>query len=180
MPSSPAPARRPFNPDALRPHLDKQVLRAPILLPEARKRTVSLPRDSFAPVIRAAVGSTVLVNVYSYRILVPIAQIIRETVTSFRRITIATQQDLDNLIAMLVEHFGGITATVINPPIIRGLGARDPQEPAVREENEHVAFDVYAAPIQESDDYFRALRQEPQEALGEGVILIQRQQVTLI
>jgi hypothetical protein len=48
------------------------------------------------------------------------------------------------------------------------------------EQNEHVAFEVYAAPIQESDDYFRAMRHELQEALQEGVILIERHQVTLI
>jgi hypothetical protein len=39
---------------------------------------------------------------------------------------------------------------------------------------------VYAAPIQESDDYFRALRQELQQALAEGVILVERQPVTLL
>jgi hypothetical protein len=38
----------------------------------------------------------------------------------------------------------------------------------------------YAAPVQEADDYFRAIRQELQDALQEGVILIERQQVTLI
>ncbi len=141
---------------------------------------VSLPRDSFAPVIQAGVGSDVSVHVFSYRVIVPIAQIIRESAASFRRITIATQDDLDRLIGMLVEHFGGLTFTFINPPTIRGVGARDPDEPAVSEENEHVGFDVYAAPIEESDDYFRALRQELQEALGEGVILIERRQVTLI
>ena len=48
------------------------------------------------------------------------------------------------------------------------------------EQNEHVAFEVYAAPVQESDDYFRAISQELQDALGEGVILIERQHVTLI
>jgi hypothetical protein len=34
--------------------------------------------------------------------------------------------------------------------------------------------------VQEADDYFRAIRQELQDALQEGVILIERQQVTLI
>lgn len=34
--------------------------------------------------------------------------------------------------------------------------------------------------MQESDDYFRAVRGELEEALGEGVILIERQAVTLI
>jgi hypothetical protein len=177
----PAPTRRPINPAALQPHLAKKKLRAAVVLPETRKKTVSLARDFFAPVIQAEVGSDISVNVYSYKVLVPIAQIIRETPLSFRRITIATRNDLDLLIAMLVEHFGGITGTVIDPPTIRGVGMRDPRQPAATlEENEHAAFEVYAAPIQESDDYFRALRKELQEALGEGVIVIERQEVTLV
>jgi hypothetical protein len=181
MEPSPSSARRPFNPAALNPHLAKKKLRTAVVLPESRKKTAPLPRDSFAPVIQTEVGSDVSVNVYSYKVLVPIAQIIRETTTSFRRLTIARQQDLDLLITMLVEHFGGITGTVIDPPTIRGVGARNPQQAAAtREENEHASFEVYAAPIQESDDYFRALRKELQEALAEGVILIERQQVTLI
>ncbi len=48
------------------------------------------------------------------------------------------------------------------------------------EQNEHLAFEVYAAPVQESDDYFRAIRRELEAALCEGVILIERLQVTLI
>jgi len=39
---------------------------------------------------------------------------------------------------------------------------------------------VYSAPVQEADDYFHALRRELQETFLEGVILIERQQVTLI
>jgi hypothetical protein len=34
--------------------------------------------------------------------------------------------------------------------------------------------------LTQSDDYFRAIRRELQEALREGVILIERQQVTLL
>jgi hypothetical protein len=34
--------------------------------------------------------------------------------------------------------------------------------------------------VQESDNYFRAIRRELQDALQEGVILIERHQVTLI
>ena len=78
--------------------------------------------------------------------------------------------------ARIVARF----ATVVEPPTIRGVGARDPRQPAALEENEHATFEVYAAPIQESDDYFHAIRRELQEALQEGVILIERQQVTLI
>ena len=44
----------------------------------------------------------------------------------------------------------------------------------------HVAFEVLASATHHSDVYFSALRHELQEALGEGVILIQRTEVTLI
>jgi len=48
------------------------------------------------------------------------------------------------------------------------------------EQNEHVAFEVLASATHQSDVYFSALRRELQEALGEGVILVQRLEVTLI
>ena len=42
--------------------------------------------------------------------------------------------------------------------VASGIGARDPSNVTeTLEFNEHVAFEVYAAPVQESDDYFRAL-----------------------
>ena len=45
------------------------------------------------------------------------------------------------------------------------------------EMNFNFYFVVYAAPIRESDNYFLALRRELEEALAEGVILIEKQQV---
>jgi hypothetical protein len=175
------------------------------ILPEG-EGAVSLPREAFVPVIQAEVGSDVAVNVYRYKILVPLAQTIRETAEAVRRVTIATGEDIRLLMRLLTEHFGGLTGTVFDPPILRGVGARDPKQPAgsleenehaafevyarrtraspspgpTLEENEHAAFEVYAAPLQESDDYFRTLRKELQEALAEGVILIERQEVVLV
>jgi len=162
------------------PHLARKKVRQAKVL-SVDEQTVSIFRDDFVPVLQADVGSDVPVNVYRYKLLVPVAQTIRESALAFRRVTIATGEDLDLLTRMLTEHFGGITGTVIDPPAVRGVGARDPKKSAdTLEENQHAAFEVYAAPIQESDDYFRALRRELQEALGEGVILIERQVVTLI
>lgn len=67
-----------------------------------------------------------------------------------------------------------------DPSPIRGVGARDPLDVAgPREQNEHVIFEVYAAPIHASDEYFRAVRRELEQALSEGVILVERQRVTL-
>ncbi|MCI0464983.1 MAG: hypothetical protein L0Z62_49305 [Gemmataceae bacterium] len=112
---SPSPPRRPIDLAPLEEHAAKVKLRTGIVLPQTRKRTVSLARESFVPVVQAEVGA----------------------------------RDPANVVGTL-------------------------------EQNEHVAFEVYAAPVQESDDYFRALRQELQNALQEGVILIERQQVTLL
>jgi len=180
MEPAPRPPRRPINPAALLPHLARKKLREPKVLPSG-EQNVSISRDDFVPVLQAEVGSDIPVNVYRYKVLIPIAQTIRESALAFRRVTIATREDLDLLTRMLTEHFGGITGTVVDPPTVRGVGARDPKKLAeTLEENEHAAFEVYAAPVQESDDYFRALRRELQEALGEGVILIERQVVTLL
>jgi hypothetical protein len=180
MEPSQSHSRRPINPAALQPHLAKRKLKAAKVLP-AGEEAVTLPRSEFVPIIQAEVGSDVPTNAYSYKVLIPVAQTVRGPGDTFRRVTIATWADVDLLIRLLTEHFRGLTGTVFDPPGVRGIGARDPQM-AVQplEENEHVAFDVYAAPIHESDEYFRALRKELQEALGEGVILIQRQQVTLL
>lgn len=111
---APPPKRRPVNLAALEEHAATVKLRTGVVLPETRKKTVSLPRESFVPLIQAEVGA-----------------------------------DPSDVVGTL-------------------------------EQIEHVAFEVYAAPVQESDDYFRAVRRELQEALAEGVILIERQQVALL
>jgi hypothetical protein len=164
----------------LEEHAAKAKLRAAIELP-ARKKSVSLPRELFVPVIQAEVGSLVPLLVHRYRLLVPLAQIVRESARVFRRMEVATKEDIDTIRDVLILHFGGVTVLHQPPAPASGICARDPANVAgTLEQNEHVAFEVYAAPIQESDDYFRALRHELQEALREGVILIERQQVTLI
>jgi hypothetical protein len=176
----PSPKRRPVEVTALEDHAAKVKLRTGIALPGAKK-TVSLPRESFVPVIQAEVGTPVPLLVHRYRLLVPIAQIIRESARAVRRVVVATGDDIDTLRNALIRHFGGVTVLHQPPSPAAGVGARDPSDVAgTLEQNEHVAFEVYAAPVQESDDYFRALRQELQQSLQEGVILIERQQVTLI
>ena len=80
-----------------------------------------------------------------------------------------------------IRHFGGVTCQTRQPSHLQGVGARDPANvQATLERNEHAVFEVYAAPVHASDEYFRTVRRELQEALQEGVILIERQQVTLI
>jgi len=46
--------------------------------------------------------------------------------------------------------------------------------------NFNTNFVVYAAPLRQSDDYFQALQRELQDALGEGLILVERQDVVLL
>jgi hypothetical protein len=178
---SPAPKRRPVDLSCLEGHAARMKLRAGIVLPQTKKKSVPLPRDAFVPVIQAEVGSAVPLLVHRYRVLVPVAQIIRESAEAVRRVTIAIEVDLFNLRDAFIRHFGGVTVTHQPPAPAFGVGARDPANVAgTLEQNEHVAFELYAAPVQEADNYFRALRQELHEALQEGVILIERQQVTLI
>ncbi len=174
--------RRRVNLTALEEHAAKVKLRTGMLLPEAKnKKSVSLARDSFVPVIQAEVGTPIPLLVHRYRLLVPIAQIIRESAQAIRRIMVATTADIDTIRDALIRHLGGVTVLHQPPAAAAGIGARDPANVAgTLEQNEHVAFEVYAAPVQESDDYFRAIRTELQEALQEGVILIERLQVTLI
>jgi len=166
---------------ALEEHAAKVKLRTGIALPKTGKKTVPLARESFVPVIQAEVGTSVPLLVHRYRLLVPVAQIIRDSVQAFRRAVVATNDDIDTIRNALIRHFGGVTVLHLAPAPAFGVGARDPSNVAATlEQNEHVAFEVYAAPLQESDEYFRAIRLELQEALQEGVILIERQQVTLI
>jgi hypothetical protein len=178
---SPSPRRRPVDLAALEEHAAKVKLRSGVVLPEGRKRTVSLPRESFVPVVQTEVGASVPLLVHRYRLLVPIAQIIHESARAVRRVVVATPADIDAVRDALIRHFGGVTVVHQAPAPAFGIGARDPSNVAgTLEQNEHVAFEVYAAPVQESDDYFRAVRRELQEALQEGVIPVERLQVTLI
>ena len=180
MTSSP-PNQRPVNLSALQEHAAKVKLRTGIALPETRKKSVSLPREVFVPLIQAEVGAAVPLLVYRYRLLVPIAQLIADSQLGIRRVMVATSADIFTIRDILIRHFGGVTVLHQPPAAASGIGARDPANvPGTLEQNEHVAFEVYAAPVQECDDYFRALRKELEEALQEGVILIERQQVTLI
>jgi hypothetical protein len=164
----PAPQRRPINLAPLEAHAAKVKLRTGVVLPEGRRKSVSVPRDSFVPVVQAEVGSALPLLVYRYRLLVPLAQVVWESAQVVRRVIIATDQEILALRDTFIRHFGGVTVLHQPPAPAFGIGARDPSNVAeTLEQNEHVAFEVYAAPVQESDDYFRAIRQELQEALCE-------------
>ena len=86
----PSPKRRPVDVKVLEEHTARMKLRTAVLLPETKKKTVSLPRKSFVPLIQAEIGSLVPISVYRYRLLVPMAQIIRESARVFRREMIAS------------------------------------------------------------------------------------------
>ncbi len=93
---------------------------------------------------------------------------------------IATDRDLQNVQLALVKHFGGITTSTAAPGLL-GWGARDPRRPKTTQElNRHAYFTVYAAAVRASDEYFLALQAELAEAFAEGVILIERQDVTIL
>jgi hypothetical protein len=179
MADSSSPRRRPIQPDRLLPYAAPQKLARPVQAPS--RRTVSIGREQLVPVVRAEVGADTPVPGYHYRVFVPTFQIIWESATTCRRGAIATDEDLATLRNLLIRDFGGVTMLKQSPSPLQGSGARDPRHPArTLEENEHVAFEVLASATHQSDVYFSALRRELQEALGEGVILIQRVEVTLI
>jgi PII-like signaling protein len=89
---------------------------------------------------------------------------------------IASLEDLENLRAMLSEHFGGVT--VLLP--LMGFGMREAGKPETLELNKNLPFVVYSRPIAAADQYFERLQHELQESLGQGLILIERQEAFLL
>lgn len=85
----------------------------------------------------------------------------------------ATAEDLDNLQMTFAEHFRGFTQMPNSP----GFGLRNPRAPHQPPEmNYNMYFVVLTSPVPEADAYFRALREELEAALDEGVILVERQE----
>jgi len=116
------------------------------------------------------------VRVWRYTVLIPVEQILADGTER----QVATAQDRNDLEVRLADHFGGVTVP-LTVPGLRGFGPRVPQIPdESRELNRHASVSVYAAVHEASDAYFRAVRMELQDALGEGVILIERQDVMLV
>ena len=86
----------------------------------------------------------------------------------------ATTDDLAKLEQMLLKHFRGFT----RPANSFGYGLRDParaEQPPETNINAYLA--VLTSPVPEAEEYFRALRAELEEALDEGVILVERIEV---
>jgi hypothetical protein len=163
----------------LAPYAVEQKLARPV--PAATRRSISIAREQLVPVVQAEVGAEVPVLVYNYRIFVPVAQVVFESATAFRQVAVATEEDINTLRNLFIKDFGGVTMLKQTPSPLSGVGARDPRQPeTTQEQNVHMAFEVLASATHQSDVYFSALRRELQEALGEGVILVQRTEVTLI
>jgi hypothetical protein len=122
----PKPKRRPIDLALLEEHAAKVKLRTGIILPESRKKLVSLPWDHFVPVIQAEVGTPIPLLVHRYRLLVPVAQIYRDAANAFHRTMVATESDIFNLRNAMIRHFGGVTVLHQPPAAAFGVGARDP------------------------------------------------------
>jgi hypothetical protein len=90
---------------------------------------------------------------------------------------VATADDLQNLELMFIAHLGGITVL----PTVNGRGCRDARHPRESlETNKHAVYLVYAPAAYVSDHYFQAVRAELQEALVEGIVMIERQEALLL
>lgn len=177
----PSGKRRPLDLGALNEHAARRKLAAAIEIPASKRKSVSVSKESLIPVIQADIGSETPVSVYRYRMLVPVQQVLQYSKGNVRRKIVAAIEDIEINRNTLIRHFGGVTVLHQPPAPAAGVGARDPADVAgTLEENEHIAFEVYAAPLHESDEYFRSLRRMLEESLQEGVILIERQQSTLI
>ena len=125
--------------------------------------------------VRPRIGAGT-VNLWRYTVFVPFAEIQPDGAS----LRIASNLDLENLEAMLADHFGGVTLPTV-VPVLKGFGARDPnQAEETRELNEHTYYMIYASVHEASDRYFLALKRELEDALVEGVILIERQEVTIL
>jgi hypothetical protein len=112
-------------------------------------------------------------TVWRYTLFVPVHHLLDDGTTQ----SIATADDLLNLEMMLVTHLGGITLM----PAVMGRGCRDPQRPRETfETNKHAVFMVYAPAAHVSDQYFQALRAELQDALVEGIVMVERQEALLL
>jgi hypothetical protein len=126
------------------------------------------------PQIRAQLGPETLVRRFTD--FVPVEEV---KVGRLPR-GIATGTDLQEVQSLLIQDFGGVT-TSTTAPSLAGWGARDPRRPRkTLEFNRHAFFTVYAAAVRASDEYFLALQKELADALGEGVILVERQDVTIL
>jgi hypothetical protein len=179
--TAPASSRRPVDLSSLEEHVTLLKAKAGILRDDSRKKSVSIPKAALVPMIQADVGRDVPVDVYRYRLLVPIAQIITVTAGEVARVVVANRDDLQTIQKTFVRHFGGVTLQSDQASPIHGVGARDPSDVSgTGEQNEHAVFEILAARIDASNVYFRAVRRELEDALGEGVILIERQDVTLV
>lgn len=121
------------------------------------------------PLLRPRIGSGA--TLYRFTIVVPLEEVSPEKRQK------ATNADLYEMQEAFSRDFGGCTRLPDSP----GYGLRDPDNPgALPEMNYNAYFVVLTSPVPETDDYFRALRKELEEALAEGVILIERQVVYLV
>jgi hypothetical protein len=121
--------------------------------------------------LRAPLGVGALV--WRYTIFVPLEE---RRPGDAEAITLADLDDIENLRSLLVKHFLGVT--VLSPLV--GAGLRAPDDPSSIELNSSLPFVVYARPIAASDSYFVKLQEELQEALDQGLVLVERQDVFLL
>jgi hypothetical protein len=112
-------------------------------------------------------------SVWRYTVLVPVEQVLADGTVR----PVASYDDLNELELILVAHLGGITIL----PTVWGRGCRDPKRPReTLETNKHAVYQVYAPAASVSDQYFQALRAELQDALVEGIVMVERQEALLL
>jgi hypothetical protein len=134
--------------------------------PKQRPFQPNVLEEHADPVLRPRMGPGE--TLWRYTVTIPLEEI---TPTKRQK---ATREDIENLEEMFRKHFGGFTRLAN----AFGHGLRDPEkseEPPEMNVNAYLV--VLVSPVPQSEAYFRALREELEDALDEGVILIERQQV---
>ncbi len=121
--------------------------------------------------IRPPIGVGALV--WRYTIFVPTEE---QRFLHSEPVILASPYDLESLQTVLVDHFGGVS--MLGPLV--GIGLRDPRDPQTLEMNKSLPFVVYARPVTAADRYFEKLQMELQEALDQGLVLVERQEAFLL
>jgi hypothetical protein len=82
----------------------------------------------------------------------------------------------NDIMQKLSDHFRGLTVL----PLLQGYGLRDSGDPKSIETNVNLPIQVLAAPIAAADKYFETLQDGVRDALQQGLVLVERQDVFLL
>lgn len=110
-------------------------------------------------------------SVYTVELLIPVMESTKRGVRP-----VATSQTLVAIRQLLCRAFGGATRANKKRGWWQGTG----KSASTSVENTHAAFEITAAPIEQSLTFLRALKRELERALGEQIVFLRIAMVTLL